>query len=223
MSPRARRPKAIDWAAVRKRLDDVAAATSTAALSVEQTRAILDERARLLSRPHIEASPSTGSRDVLFFAVGGERFVVETTYVREIVRLVDFTPVPGAPDFVVGVSNYRGQILCVVSLRSILGAPSSLTDLSRIVVMGLETAEFGILADRTEAISVLRASEVLPLSESVTGTGRGYLLGVTREAVLVLDGRQLLHDSRLFVDQREAAMPASESFQGDRHGKWTSE
>jgi chemotaxis signal transduction protein len=96
----------------------------------------------------------------------------------------------------------------VVSLRSILGISSGgLTDLSRLIVMGSETAEFGFLADRTDTIASLRVTEVLSPSESILESRREYLMGVTRDALLVLDGARLLHDSRLFVDQRETEMP----------------
>jgi purine-binding chemotaxis protein CheW len=208
MSPRPRHGETIDWPAVRERLQRLHDTTQTAALPVEQARAILDERARVLSRPHVEAPASNDSLDVLTLAVGVERYAIETKYVREVVRLLDFTPVPGAPDFVVGVTNYRGRILCLVRLRSILGTQSSsLSDLSRIVVMGVDAAEFGVLADRTDAIGSLRPSEIIPPSEAIAGTARQYLLGVTRDALQVLNGAQLLQDSRLFVDQRETEMP----------------
>jgi len=207
MSPRQRRADTIDWPAVRKRLQQLHDAAQAPELSAARARAILDERARLLGQPHVEAPASTDSLDVLTFAAGVERYALETKYVREVVRLLDFTPVPGAPDFVIGVTNYRGQVLCVVSLRSILGISSGgLTDLSRLIVMGSETAEFGILADRTDTIASLRVTEVLSPSESILESRREYLMGVTRDALLVLDGARLLHDSRLFVDQRETEM-----------------
>jgi purine-binding chemotaxis protein CheW len=207
MSPR-RRADAIDWPAVRQRLQQLHDATQPAASSVEQARAILDERARVLSRPHAEAPASSDSLEVLTFAVGVERYALETKYVREVAPLLDFTPVPGAPDFVIGVTNYRGRILCVVSLLRIVGAPSgNLTDLSSIVVIGVETAELGVLADRAEAIDSLRASEILSPSDSIGGMASEYLLGVTRGALLVLNGVRLLQDGRLFVDQRETGVP----------------
>jgi purine-binding chemotaxis protein CheW len=208
MSRRQRRADVIDWPAVRARLQQLHDVLQSNASSAEQARAILDERARALGRPHVETPPASDSLEVLIFAVGVERYAIETKYVREVVRFLDFTPVPGTPDFVIGVTNYRGQVLCVVNLRSILGVTSrGLTDLSRLIVVGNEAAEFGILADRTDTVGSLRVNEVLSPSESIGEIGREYLVGVTRDALVVLNGAQLLHDSRLSVDEREAATP----------------
>ena len=136
------------------------------------------------------------------FALGTERYAVETEYVREVVRLADFSPVPRAPDFVLGVTNLRGEVLCLVDLRTLFDVSSKgLTDLSRIVVMGIERTEFGILVDETFEIARLRPDEIVPASESVAGVGREYLLGVTREALIMLDGAALLRDPRLYVNQ----------------------
>ena len=204
----ARRPRdlAINWADVRERLARAQAA-ATAALEPppERVRALMDERARALARPPAQ-SEETDAIAVMTFALGTERYAIETEYAREVVRLTDFSPVPGAPDFVLGVTNLRGEVLYLVDLRTFFDVPSKgLTDLSRIVVVGIETAEFGILVDEAFEMATLRPNDVVPPSESVAGIGREYLLGVTREALIVLDGAALLRDPRLFVNQDERA------------------
>jgi len=205
---RARRPRhrAIDWADVRERLARAQAATTTALeRSPEHIRALMDQRARALARPPAQ-SEETDALAIITFALGSERYAIETEYVREVVRLADFSAVPGAPDFILGVTNLRGEVLCLVDLRTFFDVPSKgLTDLSRIVVVGIETAEFGILVDEAFEMTTLRPNDIVPPPESVAGVGREYLLGVTREALIVLDGAALLRDPRLFVNQDERA------------------
>jgi purine-binding chemotaxis protein CheW len=190
----------IDWDGVRKRLAEAQAATDAAEnLTPERARAIMDERARLLARRPVEIE-SGDSLDVLTFALGAERYGVEMSYVREVVRLGDLTRVPDVPEYILGVTNLRGEVLCIVDLRKFLDAPSTgVTDLSRIVVLGTDRAEFGVLADRADAIVGLRAAELLPPFES-TAAGHEYVRGVTRDALIVLDGAALLRDPRLFID-----------------------
>lgn len=194
----------IDWVQVRERLAQAqAGAATTDDLTPERARAVMDERARLLARPPAPVLAGH-TLDVLTFALGRERYGLETKYVREVVRLVALTSVPGVAEFVLGVTNLRGDILCVVDARKFFGVASAgLTDLSRIIVVGRDTAEFGLLADRTDEIMGLRADELLPPPESVAGIGREYLRGVTRDALIVLEGAALVADPRLFVDQRE--------------------
>lgn len=205
---RARRPRrqAIDWTDVRERLARAQAATAAALeLSPEHIRALMDKRARALARPPAQ-SQQTDAIAVMTFALGAEHYAIETEYAREVVRLADFSPVPGAPNFVLGVTNLRGEVLCLVDLRKFFDIPSKgLTDLSRIVVVGIETAEFGILVDEVLEMATLRPHDIVPPPESVAGVGREYLLGVTREALIVLDGAALLRDPRLYVNEDERA------------------
>lgn len=174
-------------------------------------REVLEARARALARPPAPARPAGAGVEVVFFALGTERYAVEARFVREVARVADLAPVPGLPDFVMGVANLRGEILAVMDLRRILGVPAAgLTDLARLVVLGADRPEFGILADSVSEVATLRADEILEPPASVAGVGREFLKGVTREALIVLDGAVLLRDPRLFVgaERRGAAGPA---------------
>jgi purine-binding chemotaxis protein CheW len=197
----------IDWKRVRELLARAIQATEEATtLSPERARSVMEERARVLARVPPEPPRTAEILEVAIFVLGAERYAIETRYVREIVRLADFTPVPGAPDFVVGVMSLRGEILAVIDLRRFLGVPvAGLTDLSRVVVLGPEPAAFGVLADQTREVSTLRIEEVLEPPETVAGVGREYLRGVTGNALIVLDGAALLGDPRLFINQAETA------------------
>jgi purine-binding chemotaxis protein CheW len=124
-----------------------------------------------------------------------------------VTHLVDFTQVPGAPEFVLGVTNLRGDVLAIVDLRKFFRvADRGVTDLSRVLVLGTGEAELGILADAVESIDQLPVAEALTAPAAVTGTSSNvFLRGVTRDALIVLDGDALLSNEGLFVDQSEAA------------------
>ena len=80
-----------------------------------------------------------------------------------------------------------------------------LTDLARVLVLGADRPEFGVLADAAHEVTTLRVDEVHEPPDSATGVGREYLRGVTKDALIVLDGAALLRDGRLFIDQGEEA------------------
>jgi purine-binding chemotaxis protein CheW len=202
-----RRPRteAIDWPSIRQRLERAIRATEEALLlSPLRAREVMVERARALARVPAEAAGAGEVLEVVVFALAGERYALATRLVREVVRLTDFTPLPGAPDFVVGVTNLRGHILAIFDLRKFFGlALRGLTDQTRLLVLGEERAEFGILADTAYEVTTLRTYAIHPPPGSVAGVAREYLLGVTAEALVVLDGAVLLQDRRLFIDQGE--------------------
>ena len=203
--------KKIDWEEVRRRLARAAEATGESLrLSPQRAKAILDERARALAR--VPPAPPKASEvlEIATFALANEHYGVETRFVREVVRLADFTPLPGAPPFLVGVLNLRGEILALIDLRTFFGVPArGLTDLARVLVLGDERPEFGVLADAAHEVTTLRVDEVHEPPDSAAGVGREYLRGVTKDALIVLDGAALLRDGRLFIDQGEEGASAS--------------
>jgi purine-binding chemotaxis protein CheW len=199
-------------ATVRERLARVLRATEAVGLpSREDTARILESRARALARPQEREGPATGAIDVVIFALASETYAIETTFVREVTRLADLTAIPGAPEFLAGVTNYRGEILAVIDLRRLFGIPfKGLTDLSRLIVLGRGGPEFGVLADTVKGATTLDARELRSQMEPMAGIDRSFLKGVTKEAVIALDAAALLDDPRLFVDQDEAPAQRAE-------------
>jgi purine-binding chemotaxis protein CheW len=199
-------PPAVDWADIRARLDRAGTALEEALHpSPERARAVLEKRARdLACRPANQAASAAPRLLVVTFALAGERYALEARYVREVLRLTDCTPLPGAPAFVVGVLNLRGEVLAVFDLRPLLGLVSdAAAERGRILVLGVDRPEFGLLADAAEEVAALAEHDLHEPPDSVVGPGREYLRGVTQEALIVLDGAVLLRDGRLFVDQGE--------------------
>jgi purine-binding chemotaxis protein CheW len=204
MSARAQQIDSIDWKQVRQYLAEAALATEEASrLSPDRARVILEERARQLGRVP-PPPPAPGEvLQVVTFTLGGERYAIGTNHVREVIRLGEgYARLPGAPAFVFAAVNLRGEILTVLDLRPFFGiAQREPGEHSRIVVLGAEYVEFGLLVEDAHEVVVVRRDQLLDPPASVTGPGREYLLGVTSEALIVLDGGVLLRHRRLFVDQ----------------------
>ena len=205
------------WREVRRRLDELSQATDAASsLSPERAKAIMDERARLLARVPAHKPRATEMLEIATFTLADERYAVEARHVREVLRSGELTPVPGAPEFLAGLVNLRGEILAVVDLRRFLGiAEAELTDRCRIIVLGHQRAEFGMLADEVYEVTTVPIDDVFAPPGSVAGIGREPTQGreplrsrvgrgVTKDALIILDGSELLAERRLFIDQSEA-------------------
>lgn len=192
-------PAAVDWPALHARLARARAAAEPEA-SPAQTAATLAARARRLAQPPPAPPADASGLEVLTFTLGTGTYALETRVVREIARLTDMTPVPGTPPWIAGLTSLRGEMLCLVDLRSLIGVPvTPLTDLARIVVVGERTAAFGLLASQTERVEALPLPALLPLP---TGNA-ACVRGVTAQAVVVLDGAALLASPQIIIDQRE--------------------
>jgi purine-binding chemotaxis protein CheW len=169
-------------------------------------REILDQRARQLAQVP-EARPRAGEvLELVGFVLAGERYGIESRFVREVARLTRFTPVPGTPAFVLGITNLRGEILALFDLRQLLGVVAEgVTDLGRIVVLGENRREFGLLADAASEILYVPGAS---LAQTETAWGRAYVRGVSPDGVIVLSGEALLSDPQLTIDPGQDARPA---------------
>ena len=140
--------------------------------------------------------------EVLEFALSHENYCVESRYVREVCPLKEFARVPGAPSFVLGVINVRGEIVSILDIRKIFDLPElGLGDLNRVIILRSENMEFGILADSIAGIRTVLAKDLLAPPATFTGLRREYLKGLLSGGTAVLDAGKILSDQRLVVSE----------------------
>ena len=60
----------------------------------------------------------------LIFSLGELRYAVPLDHIIEIAELEHLTPVPNVPDWILGITNLRGDILSLVDLNALFGEPS---------------------------------------------------------------------------------------------------
>jgi purine-binding chemotaxis protein CheW len=199
----------IDWQAIGRRLQAAALATEEASRpSPERARRILDQRAAMLARPTVDSYSARKTTDVINFTLDGERYCIETRCVREVRRSRAVTPLPGVPDFLVGVTNLRGEILPLIDVRRFLQLASKGPAVaSNVIVCGDARAEFGIVADTLHDVSPLNIDELAPDPIGRGARSRDCILGIARDATVVLNGFALLADQRLFVAANGTATP----------------
>jgi purine-binding chemotaxis protein CheW len=182
----------IDWSALRERLESAAHGDSgDGTVSAERERAILETRARQLARP-VDKPRALDGLELITFALGDETYAIETRFVMAAFRLTQLSPLPGAKAPIFGVSAWRGDLLTILDLRPLLGvSATALNDLARVLVLGDERATCGVLADAVRDLTTLPISEIAEPPHGVAGN-RALLRGMTRDAMLVLDGSALL-------------------------------
>ncbi len=174
----------------------------TRASSTPDARQILRARARALARPPERAAVAEASLEVLEFQLAQERYALETSYVREVHPLKNLTPLPCTPPFVLGIVNVRGRILAVLDLKKFFDLPDNgLTDLHRIILVGGNGLELGLLADISVGVRSIPVDSLQASLPTLTGIGAEYLKGVTAERLVVLDMGRILADPRIIVHE----------------------
>ncbi len=95
------------------------------------------------------------------FRLAGETYGINVMQVQEVLRYTEIAPVPGAPAYVIGIINLRGNVVTVIDTRQRFGLmPGEITDNTRIVIIEAEKHVVGILVDSVAEVVYLRQSEI---------------------------------------------------------------
>ncbi|KMY69015.1 chemotaxis protein CheW [Desulfocarbo indianensis] len=146
----------------------------------------------------------------LTFDLAEEEYGLEILRVREIIGLMDITPVPKTPDFVLGVINLRGKVIPVVDLRLKFGLPYKEPDDRTCVIVVEVTAEngtvqMGIVVDRVNEVVDVKGSEVEPTPSFGVNLDTAFILGMAK----VGDKVKILLDIDKVLTAAEVAAMAS--------------
>ena len=76
-------------------------------------------------------------------------------------RYTEIAPVPGAPSYVLGIINLRGNVVTVIDTRQRFGLDTApVSDNTRVVIIEADRQVVGILVDSVAEVVYLRQSEI---------------------------------------------------------------
>lgn len=97
----------------------------------------------------------------VIFRLDNETYGVNVMQVQEVLRYSEIAPVPGAPSYVLGIINLRGNVVTVIDTRQRFGlAPAEVGDNTRVVIIEVDKQVIGILVDSVAEVVYLRQSEI---------------------------------------------------------------
>jgi len=130
------------------------------------------------------------------FRIGVEEFGVEILRVQEIIRSLEITKVPNAPDIVDGIINLRGRVIPIVDLRKKFNLPSAgRTKDTRIIVVNIKEQTVGFVVDAVSEVFRLTSDNVEPPPPVIAGIDSDYIQGVgkvSNKLLILLDLDRLL-------------------------------
>lgn len=130
------------------------------------------------------------------FHLCGETYGVDVMQVQEVLRYTEVAPVPGAPAYVIGIINLRGNVVTVIDMRDRFGLePGEITDNTRIVVIEAEKHVIGILVDSVAEVVYLRQSEIETAPNVGNDDSAKFIQGVchkNNELLILIELKKLL-------------------------------
>ena len=144
------------------------------------------------------------------FGLGDEIFAAPVGLVREILTYQPPSRIPNSPDYLMGLTDVRGQGAPTLDLRVRLGmAPVEQTLNTRILVLDIpledRTLSLGLVADRVFEVAAFAADQIEPSPDIGVKWRSDYIAGVVRRD----DGFVVLIDLPRLLSTTDAAALAS--------------
>ena len=132
------------------------------------------------------------------FRLENESYGINVMQVQEVLRYTEIAPVPGAPPYVLGIINLRGNVVTVIDTRSRFALPNAeTTDQTRIVIIEAESQVVGILVDAVAEVVYLRQSEIETTPNVGNDESAKFIQGVCHkidELLILVDLEKLMSD-----------------------------
>ncbi|MBR9870553.1 MAG: chemotaxis protein CheW [Gammaproteobacteria bacterium] len=132
------------------------------------------------------------------FHLDDETYGINVMQIQEVLRYTEIAPVPGAPDYVLGIINLRGNVVTVIDTRRRFGLmDADVTEATRIVVMESENQVMGVLVDSVAEVIYLKSSEIETAPNVGNEESAKFIQGVCNkngELIILVEFEKMLTD-----------------------------
>jgi len=158
----------------------------------------LRRRAAELARKPEAVADTGNAAEALVFAVGSERYAIAVEHIVEIQPLRQLTPLPGSPQWILGIVHLGGRILPVFDLLPILHKPDKgLSERDKVVVVRHGADELGVLATEVVGLQAISRPAADESASAVPSGASPNVSFVTGDGVIVLDPDSLFLEGNL--------------------------
>ncbi len=117
---------------------------------------------------------------VLIFTLNDEFYATDIMEVERILGFEEPTVLPEAPEFVLGVINYEGNILPVISLSKKFSMKDNKREDAKIIVVKENEDKIGIVVDQVTEVANINLEEVEKPAYISTTISKRYIKGLIK-------------------------------------------
>ncbi|MBL4761220.1 MAG: chemotaxis protein CheW [Gammaproteobacteria bacterium] len=132
------------------------------------------------------------------FKLDGETYGINVMQVQEVLRYTEIAPVPGAPEYVLGIINLRGNVVTVIDTRHRFGLNAlEVSENTRIVIIEADQHVVGIMVDAVAEVVYLNQSEIDTAPNVGNDETSKFIQGVcnkNNELLILIDLNNMLTD-----------------------------
>ncbi len=145
----------------------------------------------------------------LTFILGNEEYGIEILKVREIMGIMEITPVPQTPDYMKGVINLRGKVIPIIDLRLKFAMPEvEHTKETCIIVAEVGTAQVGVIVDSVSEVTDIKGEDIEEAPSFGQGIDTRFIMGLgktKKKIVILLDIERVLVTEELKMAEQIVA------------------
>ncbi len=145
----------------------------------------------------------------LTFVLGNEEYGIEILKVREIIGIMEITPVPQTPDYMKGVINLRGKVIPIIDLRLKFLMPEvEHTKETCIIVVGAGTEQVGIIVDSVSEVTDIKREDIEEAPNFGQEIDTRFIMGLgktKKKIIILLDIEGVLTTEELKMAEQIAA------------------
>ncbi len=146
------------------------------------------------TREIVKAINSETRNRIVVFSLDEPRYALPLSAVERVVRAVEITPLPNAPEVVQGMINVQGRIVPVVNIRELLHLPArEIYCGDHFIIARTQLRTVALVADYVAEIRECTGSEMVSAGETLPFVE--YIKGVAKTE----DNLILIYDLDLFV------------------------
>lgn len=135
-----------------------------------------------------------GMRDLVLFSLDGPGYALPLSTVERVVRIVEITPLPKAPEIVLGVINMQGKVIPVINLRRRFRLPEREIHLEdRLIITRTPKRLVALAADSVAGVHRLEERELVAAGAELPYAGLiGGVVKLEQGLSLICDLEQFL-------------------------------
>jgi purine-binding chemotaxis protein CheW len=144
----------------------------------------------------LASGATDASKQYITFTINREEYGTPILSVQEIRGWMKTTPLPNTPEYVIGVTNLRGNVVPVFDMRArFRGELTQITDRHVVIMVDINNRTIGLLVDAISDILTIDESQVQPPPDASMTVEAQYLDGL-----VPYDGRMvaLINIKKLF-------------------------
>jgi chemotaxis signal transduction protein len=124
------------------------------------------------------------------FLLGKEEYGIPIARIQEIDRLSNITQTPKAPKYVEGVTNLRGEVIPVLSTRTLFALEQKASDdHTRVIIVDLAGSKTGLVVDSVKQVLSISSRNIAPPPASISnGNDAQFISGIGK----VEDGKRMI-------------------------------